>query len=219
MEDLKGKRDGDSHEAKYLIERYAPVAETEDEKRIEAIDSLATRAKTPSQSSAAFLSDVARVIYKSFEFKEVCVGAKDKDGKFRYIAMLGLRDEVKASLQKLSYTLTDMTDTRIYPSKRVNKGIELHLMEDTLLKEGEEKMYNRPSLIGKSPESFDDMVEGDYLELSIFGPNDSLLGWIEVSCPRDGKFPTRSTTKWLELISIIAATFLTLKEPSKGSIR
>lgn len=217
MEAVIGRRAKDSQDAKYLLERYAPVASTEDEQKIEALDSLAMRAKMPSQSTAVFLNDVARVVYKSFEFKEVSLGAKDRDGEYRYVAMLGLRDEVKASMQKLSYTLDDMMDTRTYPGKRVNKIIEIHLIEDAPLKEGEENMYNRPSLIGKDRESPESMVEGDYLELSILGPDDELLGWIEISGPRDGKFPPRSTVKWLEFLSIITAMFLKLKEPTKGS--
>lgn len=212
-------RTRDSQQAKYLLDRYPPGVNTDEEQKIEALDSLAMRAKTPNQSIEAFLSDVARVVFKFFEFKEVCIGAKDKEGKYRYVALLGLRDEVRASLQRLSYTSADMMDTRTYPSKRVNKVIEIHLMGDALLKEGEENTYNRPSLIGMDRDSTDSMVEGDYLELSILGPDDELLGWIELSSPRDGKFPSRSTAKWLEFVSIITATFLKMKEHAKGSAR
>jgi len=209
----------DPQGTKFLLERYAPVPNTEDEQIIETLDSLATHAKMPGQSTAAFLNVTARAIYKSFGFREISIGIKEKDGMFRCVAMVGLRDEVKALRQNLSYTLVEMMDTRSNPSTRVNKIIEIHLMEDKPLKEGEEGIYNRPSLIGKDRWGSDSMVEGDYIELSILGPNDELIGWIEVSSPRDNKFPSRSTVKWIEFVSIITATFLKLKETAKGGAR
>lgn len=209
----------DSQEAKFLLEKYAPVASTEDEQIIESLDLLAAHSRMPGQSTQAFLNDAARVLYKAFGFREIAIGIRDKDGMFRYMAMLGLRDEVKATRLKSAYTLTDMMDKRKYPSTKVDKITEIHLKEDRLTKEGEADMYNRPSLMEQERTSPDSMMEGDYIELSIIGLNEELLGWIELSGPRDGKFPTRSTVKWLEFTSIIMATFLKLKVGAKGSAR
>ena len=90
-----GRHVRNSQESKFLLERYAPVASTEDEQVIESLDLLSAHAKMPGQSTQAFLNEVARVIYKSFGFKEISIGVKDKDGVFRYAAMLGFRDDVK----------------------------------------------------------------------------------------------------------------------------
>lgn len=212
---MTGRHTKDSQETKFLLEKYAPVSNTEDEQIIEVLDSLTLHTKMPGQSTAVFLNDVARAIYKAFGFKEVSIGAKDREGIFKCVAMVGFRDEVKTSRQKLSYTLAEMMDARAYPSTRVNKIVEIHLIDDMPLKEGGGDMYNRPSLIGKERPSPDSMVEGDYIEFSVLGPSDELLGWIEMSGPRDGKFPSRSTIKWLEFISTITAACLKLKEPTK----
>jgi hypothetical protein len=216
---MMGKHMKDSQEAKFLLEKYAPVASTEEEQVIESLDLLSAHAKMPGQSTQAFLNDVARVIYKSFGFKEISIGIKEKDGLFRYAAMLGFRDEVKATRHRPSYTLAEMMDKRAYPSTKVNRIVEIHLKEDMPTKEGDENMYNRPSLIGQERTSPDSMMEGDYIEMRIFGLNDELLGWIELSSPRDGKFPSRGTLKWLEFVSMITATILNLKEYARGSVR
>jgi hypothetical protein len=214
-----GRRVKDSQEARFLLERYAPVASTEDEQVIESLDMLAAHARMPGQSAQAFLNDVARIIYKAFGFKEISIGIREKDGMFRYAAMVGFRDEANTSRQRPTYTLADMMDKRAYPSTKVDRIFEIHLKEDRSTKEGEEDMYNRPSLIGQERTSPDSMMEGDYIELRILGLNDELLGWVELSSPRDGKFPSRSTVKWLEFVSIITATFLKLKDQTKGSAR
>ncbi len=216
---MMGRHVRNSQESKFLLERYAPVASTEDEQVIESLDLLSAHAKMPGQSTQAFLNEVARVIYKSFGFKEISIGVKDKDGVFRYAAMLGFRDDVKTMQHRPSYTLEEMMDKRAYPSAKIDRTVEIHLKEDRPADEGEDGMYNRPSLMGQERISPDTMMEGDYIELRIHGPNDDLLGWIELSCPRDGKFPSRGTVKWLEFISIITATFLNLKEHAKGIAR
>jgi hypothetical protein len=206
--------------SKLIRERYSALRREEKDSIVDGIGQflkLAMSSRTPMHT---ILTDAAKLTHRNFEFQYVSIAMKDPtDEKFRYVAMVGLRDEVKTLRQNLSYTLVEMMDTRSNPSTRVNKIIEIHLMEDKPLKEGGEGIYNRPSLIGKNRGGSDSMVEGDYIELSILGPNDELIGWIEVSSPRDNKFPSRSTVKWIEFVSIITATFLKLKETAKGSAR
>lgn len=212
---MMGRHATDSKEAKFLIEKYSPVPTNEDEKAIEAIESLVSHAKTINQSPQVFLHGAARIIYRVFELREIAIGMKDKDDEYRYVAMMGFRDDAESARTKLVYTSTDMADTKTWPGTRISKMTFIHFFEDGGFKEGEENTYNRPSMMGRSRPSPDSMMEGDYIEVAIQGPNNELVGWMELSNPRDGKFPSRNTIKWLELTSVIIATFLKSKDLQK----
>ena len=212
---MMGRRAMDSKEAKFLINRYSPVPTNQDEKAIEAIESLVSHAKTVNQPPQAFLHEVARTIYRVFEFKEIAIGIKDKDDKHRYVAMMGFRDDAEWAMKKVVYTSADMADTKTWPGTRISKITVIHFFEGGDFKEGEQETYNRPSMMGMARPSPENMMEGDYIEVAIQGPNNELVGWMELSNTRDGKFPSRNSIKWLELISIIIATFLKSKELQK----
>ena len=212
---MMGRRATDSKEAKFLIEKYSPVPTNQDEKAIEAIESLVSHAKTINQSPQAFLHEATRTVYRVFEFKEIAFGMKDKDDKYRYVAMMGFRDEAESARKKIVYTSADMADTKTWPGTRISKLTVIHFFEDGAFKEGEEDTYNRPSMMGMNRPSPESMTEGDNIEVAIQGPNNELVGWIELSNPRDGKFPSRNSIKWLELTSVIIATFLKSKDLQK----
>jgi len=212
---MMGRRAMDSKEAKFLINRYSPVPTTEDEKAIEAIEGLVSHAKAVNQPIQAFLHEVARIIYRVFEFKEIAIGIKEKDDSYRYVAMMGFRDEAESARKRIAYTSADMADTKTWPGTRISKITVIHFYEDGGFKEGEQETYNRPSMMGMTRSSPEIMMEGDYIEVSIQGPSNELVGWMELSNTRDGKFPSRSSIKWLELTSVIIATFLKSKELRK----
>jgi len=212
---MMGRRTTDSKEAKFLIERYSPVPTNQDEKAIEGIEGLVSRAKTINQFHQVFLHDVARTIYRVFGFKEIAIGIRDKDGDYRYVSMMGFRGDAELARKKMVYTSADMTDTQTWPGTRISKITTIHFFEDGNFKEGEENTYNRPSMLGMNRPSPESMVEGDYIEVAVQGPNNELFGWMELSNPRDGIFPSRNTIKWLELISVIIAAFLKSKDLQK----
>ena len=212
---MMGRRVTDPRETKFLIERYSPVSTTEDEKAIEAIEGLVSHAKAVNQPIQAFLHEVARIIYRVFEFKEIAIGVKENDDSYRYIAMMGFRDEAESARKRIVYTSADMADTKTWPGTRISKITVIHFYDDGAFKEGEQETYNRPSMMGMTRPSPESMMEGDYIEVAIQGPNNELVGWMELSNTRDGKFPSRNSIKWLELISVIIATFLKSKELRK----
>jgi len=210
-----GKHATDSREAKYLIEKYSPVPTNGDEEAIEAIESLVSHAKTINQPPQAFLHEAARIIYRVFEFKEIAIGLRDKDDCYRYVAMMGFRDDAESARKRMVYTSADMADSKTWPGTKISKITVIHFFEDGAFKEGEQDTYNRPSMIGMNRPSSESMVEGDYIEVAIQGANNELVGWMEFSNPRDGKFPSKNSIKWLELTSVIIATFLKSKDLQK----
>ena len=49
----------------------------------------------------------------------------------------------------------------------------------------------------------EDSIEGDYLDVLVYGPKDEILGWIEVSGTWDGKLPDAQTIRSLEVVSSV----------------
>jgi hypothetical protein len=77
------------------------------------------------------------------------------------------------------------------------------------------RQFNRPSELSKERISIDEMMEGDYLDVYVYGADDEMLGWIEVSYPSDGKFPSREIVRGLELLASViglSLSYLNLPE-------
>ena len=54
----------------------------------------------------------------------------------------------------------------------------------------------------------EDTIEGDYLDICIYGEDDDLLGWIEISGLTNGKFPDVQTIKCVELLASVIGVVL-----------
>ena len=83
------------------------------------------------------------------------------------------------------------------------------LAEDNPYVEGEEETYSHPVLLGSRRKSLTDSVEGDYIDIMIFGKGDEMIGWIEIAGTRAGKIPDIATIRWIEVISkVIGAAII-----------
>jgi hypothetical protein len=56
------------------------------------------------------------------------------------------------------------------------------------------------------------MIEGDYIDFYMLDPEKEIIGWIEVSNPRDGKLPNSKTIRWLEIIASAAGAIVFERE-------
>lgn len=99
--------------------------------------------------------------------------------------------------------MSDMFDQKRYPYIDLTDCTKFYPAEWKPYTEEEMNDFNHPTIIAFERKSLDDLVEGDYFCIYIYGPEKELKGWIELSRTRNGAFPSQKTVKWLELISSI----------------
>ena len=142
-------------------------------------------------------------------FREATITLRSKDdGLFRYVEMAGFTHEAEMALKRVSYAYNDVFDMKSYPAVTISKYTRLFLAETKPYKEGEEGTYNRPSMRNNSRTSHDELMEGDYFEINMFGIKGELLGWIELSGTKDSRMPSMQSLKWLEHLSIVLSSFI-----------
>jgi len=197
-----------------LRERYSLVSKDSNERIMEAIHKLLQSSRNPNQSIHAFLEDAARMTHRLFDFQEIAIGLRNnKDKMYRFEILIGFRDEAEKALRKCAYTHEEMTNLDKYPGGiQINKYTFIFLSEIQSFRQGEENTFNRPSLLFRNRIAPDDFIEGDYIDVHIFGRNNDVIGWIELSYPRSGKIPDRSTVKWLEMISALISSVILEKD-------
>ena len=186
-----------------IRKRYQRIPESETEEILERVMRFIfdTHDETTMQS---LLNNAAKSIHRIFDFHEVSIGLKGEDGLFRYEAIVGHTKEAEKKLREMAYDKSQMTDCKDYPGVAVTKYSEFCLSESKPYKIGEEELaYNRPLVLGSGRKAPTEMVEGDYIDIYIYGTKDDMLGWIELSNPQKGTFPPREHIKWLELFSAL----------------
>ena len=212
------KGSGASNEtAKLVRDRYSPIPRDENEKVMDGIQKLMLIARDPTLPLKAFLDETGRLIHRLFDFREIAIGMKSKnDNLFRYEVLIGFSRDAERARKKLTYTHDEMTDSKKYPGGiTIARKTEFMLVELQPYKSGEEDTFNRPSQLTKKRASIEDIIDGDYIDIYFFGRKDEVIGWIELAGTRSGKMPSRSTIRWLELISSIIASVICERDPSR----
>ena len=177
---------------------------------LDCISELLGRLTDPEQELEEFLQHVADSISARLYIKEVTIGVKSpEDGLYRYVAQSGLKDEAWEEHKKLAYVYEQFVDTQQYKYKQISKYTKLYLIEDNPYAAGEERTYDQSLRLQSSRKALDDSLEGDYLDISVLGKNDELLGWIEISGLKTGKLPDTQTIKCLEMIACVVGVALT----------
>jgi len=191
----------DPQQAKHIRQKYSPVPQDEDERIIDNLEQVTDKFLSSDKGLEYLLHEIAILIHRRFEFKEVAIGLLDFDGKFRYKVMQGFTSASEAARKSLAYTKADMAgDSERFPSIPIGHASEF-LNGETLPEEF--GIYNRPSQLAKHRESPDEFKEGDYIDTFLYGRHKEMVGWIEVSGTKDGKLPERSTLFWLEMIASV----------------
>jgi hypothetical protein len=215
---MKGS-DASNETAKLLRDRYSPIPRDENEKVMDAIQKLMLIARDPTLPLKSFLDETGRLIHRLFDFREIAIGMRSKnDNLFRYEVLIGFNSEAERARKKLTYTHEDMLDSKKYPNGlKITKKTEFMMVELLPYKQGEEETYNRPLMLKKERTAPDDFIEGDYIQIYFYGIKDDYLGWIELSGPKSGKIPPRSTIKWIEFIAQIIGTIVYEREFTRPS--
>lgn len=85
----------------------------------------------------------------------------------------------------------------------MTKHTRIFLAEDKPFLDHEVDAYTRPILLKATRKSVDDCIEGDYFDTHIFDENEELIGWIEISGTKAGKFPDPMAFRWIELLALV----------------
>lgn len=198
--------------------RYQKLSQDSSEKAFDGIAKFLAESQDQKDLNS-ILQDAARLVQRISGFNEIIIGIKSaKDGLFRHEIILGHTREAENMLRSMAYTRDQMRDCKDYPGIAIGKYTEFSLNETKPYVKGwEEKAYNRPLALEEPRKAPTKMIEGDYIDIYIFGEKNDMLGWIEISGPRDGNFPSRETMRWIELISIFLG--VVLKRSDIESIR
>lgn len=193
-----------------LKSEYSSLPRNEEERMMDAIENFIDRVKVPGQTLTGILNEAARTVHRAFGFKEIAIGLKDKkDSIYKYVTLFGFNSSAENFRKNLTYTHADMYDETDYPGTWVSKWTQIMMAEDISYRPEEVGTFNRPGILSQKRVKADDFIEGDYIDVYMYGHIGDLIGWIEISGPRAGKLPARETIKWLELFgSLLAAIIL-----------
>jgi len=185
--------------------------------RMECVHAMINNLADPSLDMKSFLQNVADTITNKLGMKETTIGLKDpSDGMYRYVVMSGLSDSEWEAHKGLTYRYEDFYSQNVYKFMQISRYTHLLLAEDNPYGEGEDATYEKELMLHSKRKSLEDTIEGDYLDVLIYGKGDDLLGWIEISGMKSGHFPDVETLKCLELLASVIGIALSRHAPASG---
>jgi hypothetical protein len=177
--------------------------------RTDCVHALISKLADPDVDIHMFLQEAADTIKTKLAIKEITIGLRSLlDDIYRYEVMSGLSDSEWEAHKRLSYRRDDFYSQDVYKSMQISRYTRLLLAEDNPYANGEEATYERELMLQSKRKSLDDTIEGDYLDICIFGKGDDLIGWIEISGMENGRFPDTETIKCLELLASVIGVSL-----------
>ena len=183
------------------------------QKCLDGLQSLIALLRKPQMKIDDLLQESANLISKQLGIDNVSIGLRDpKDGLYRYKVMVGFRDDAIAGHKRIAYTRDQFFTDGHFIGSDISKYSRLYLAEDNVLTEEERKTFNRPGLLAMKRATMSDSLEGDYIDTKIFGANDELLGWIEISGTRLMKLPDASAIRWVEVVASTIGLALMLQD-------
>ena len=143
----------------------------------------------------------AKMINQQFRIRWISIGLKSpSDDRFRYEVLIGFKEEAADARKQQVFELADFFEDKKYKGRMISEYTKLFLEEDRPYTEGAEITFNRPILINSKRREIDDALEADYLDIHIYGVNNELNGWIEMSGTIMGKLPDTATIMAIEII-------------------
>lgn len=190
------------------------------QKSLEALQSLLEYFTKPVMDSRELMKQVADTICKQFGIDNCAMGIRSpEDGKYRYIMLVGFREEAAQNQLKLEYTYDQFVQAGEFNGTMISKYTKIYLAEDNEYRDVEKLAYNRPLLLGLRRRSLNDCLEADYIDTYIVGQNEDLLGWIEYSGTRTGKLPDAATIRWIEAAAAVISAAVRCEQVRKGEGR
>jgi hypothetical protein len=202
------KKTKDLSQERFLLARFSPATRTSREEALEEIRKFVERCINPQARMQTVLDEAVRTVLKITEFKEIAIATRDADGNYRYKTMSGFREEAEKARRAIVYTQADLNDNSAFPASRVGRISQYHISERNPFKPGEEATFNKPDLLGIPRKNPDDMIEGDYIEMYMSGPDNQFIAWVDLSGTRSKKIPSRETIILTEMLTSCLLTVL-----------
>lgn len=179
------------------------------DKAFVSLEPLHAAHRRPKLKVHDLLEEAANIIYKQLRIREVSIGLRDpKDGLYRYMVMAGMRNGIWKAHGDLAYTKDDFFRNDKWKGTAISKYTKILLTEDNPYEDGEQDTYDRQETLNSKRHNLDDSIEGDYLDIMIYGLNDDLIGWIEISGTWTSKIPDPHTIRLIELVSCTLGSIL-----------
>jgi hypothetical protein len=187
------------------------------QKSLDGVQKLLAHFRKPHLDTDKLIQEAANFVWRQLGIDGVAIGLRDpKDKLYRYKIMVGFRDDVVEAHKRIAYTREQFFDTPDFVGSDISDLSRIYLAEDNPPSEEDKQTYNRPGLLSvMKRRTSADSVEGDYIDTKIYGANDTLLGWIEISGTRTMKLPSVTTIRWIELIASIIGAALMCVESHK----
>jgi len=196
--------------ARKLRQDYTHGARDASIRQLDTLHSLIKYLMKANPNLDEMLEQTARLVYTQFNIKEVSVALKNaSDGLYRYVAEHGMRTDIWAAHKKIVYSYDDLNDTKKYNPITISHQTKLYMAEDNPYGPDEGDTYSEHMMKQSKRKSATDSIEGDYLDILIFGPQDDTLGWIEISGTWDGRIPDAKAIRCLEMISSVLGIAIT----------
>jgi len=186
----------------HLRDMYSIIPKDENERIMNEIRALIEFASDRRNPLMKILERLAKTINKMFEFKCVSIGLRCEDGYFRYLAFVGHPKESVEALKRLKYDLHQMVDYDKFPNIRIGLSAQYHPVESFPGDAQDEFVaHHRPKLLSEPRTNLNEFLPGDYIDIFMHGYEGEILGWIELSETKDGRLPSRSSVRWIELMA------------------
>lgn len=194
----------------YLESRYSTVPKNDLQKVLDNILELVESSRDKKQNVKSILEQATRMIFRLFDFGEIAVGLRNpKDGLYRYEVVFGYSRNTETAFRKLEYTYEEMVSFDQYPFVKIGKISELDPVEG--MSESDRYLYDRPLALSGTRASPENFQEGDYIDVWMYDDGGDLIGWFELSRPRDGKMPSCDTIRWIEVVVEVCALIVERK--------
>jgi len=188
----------------YIETSYTFIPKNDEERIADNLIDLAAAGMDTKQPLKVVFEQVAKFIFRQFGFSEVAIGLKDrKDPVWKYEVALGFSKDTELRILKVRYNKDDMYSQETFPNLKLGKLSELNVAEG--LPPSEADMYDRQKMLNPKRTSSADFMLGDSIDIWMLDDKKEIIGWIEVSSPKDRKLPSRTTTRWLELLGSLCA--------------
>ncbi len=202
---------------RFIETTYTIVPRDDDEKIADNLMEIIAAGIDRRQSLKSVFEQVARFVFRQFGFSEICIGLRDrKEQIWRYEVALGFTKEIEAKIFRTRYDREDMYSQERFPHIKTGRLSELNIAEGRPINETDK--YDRPYRWTANRTAPTEFLPGDFIDVWMIDDKKEYIGWIEVSGPRGGKQPPRTTVRWLELLAGVCSDIVRSRWSEEGSV-